>query len=233
MRQPDAVTAPVAGSDTIASGADAGVSDSAKRQQIMEGARRVFLEHGFDGASIGDIVRSAGISKGTLYAYFPSKEKLFVALVFENRRRQAERVFQLDHADADVADVLRRLGLALARVMTSPESVALLRLVIGAAPKFPEAGRAFFDAGPAYGIAQLADYLDAQVRAGRLTIDRPKQAAAQFLELCKVGLLQPMLMASEPPPAESVMQDTIDAAVTLFMTCFSPAHRFEDVRHTP
>src|SRR3974390_122989 len=53
--------------------------DNAKRQQIMEGARRIFLRDGFDGASIGDIVRAAGVSKGTLYAYFPGKEMLFEA----------------------------------------------------------------------------------------------------------------------------------------------------------
>src|SRR5262245_57788790 len=51
--------------------------DSAKRRQILDGARRVFLEHGFDGASVNDIVRATGVSKGTIYAYFPSKERLF------------------------------------------------------------------------------------------------------------------------------------------------------------
>ena len=67
--------------------------DTAKRQQILEGARRIFLQDGFDGASIGDIVRAAGVSKGTVYAYFPSKEKLFEALMVEDRRNQAEALF--------------------------------------------------------------------------------------------------------------------------------------------
>src|SRR5208282_3212235 len=84
--------------------------DTAKRQQIMDGARRTFLQDGFDGASIGDIVRAAGVSKGTLYAYFPSKEKLFEALVIEDRRKQAEVLFILDEDDRDVVRVLRRLG---------------------------------------------------------------------------------------------------------------------------
>ena len=84
--------------------------DSAKRQQIMDGARRIFLHDGFDGASIGDIVRAAGVSKGTVYAYFPSKEKLFEALMVEDRRKQAEALFTIDENDRDVAGVLRRLG---------------------------------------------------------------------------------------------------------------------------
>ena len=88
----------------------AAVLDTAKRQQLMEGARRAFLEHGFDGASVGDIVRAAGISKGTLYAYYPSKEKLFEALVIEDRRKQAEAICTIDEADDDVPRVLSKLG---------------------------------------------------------------------------------------------------------------------------
>ena len=53
----------------------------AKRRQIMEGARQVFLSSGFDGASMNDVARAAGVSKGTLYAYFNSKEELFEAII--------------------------------------------------------------------------------------------------------------------------------------------------------
>src|SRR5271166_5127811 len=94
--------------EAILGGAPGG--DTAKRQQIMEGARRVFLHDGFDGASVGDIVRAAGVSKGTLYAYFPSKEKLFEALIVEDRRKQAEVLFTLQEDDRDIARVLRKLG---------------------------------------------------------------------------------------------------------------------------
>ena len=71
-----------------------GAENRAKRRQILDGARKVFLESGFDGASVNDIVRETGVSKGTVYAYFPSKERLFETLVFEDRRDQAERLFE-------------------------------------------------------------------------------------------------------------------------------------------
>ena len=54
--------------------------DSAKRRQIIEGARAVFLSQGFDAASMNDIARAAGVSKGTLYVYFKHKGELFEAL---------------------------------------------------------------------------------------------------------------------------------------------------------
>ena len=74
--------------------ADAGAAESSKRRQILDGARRVFLAEGFDGASMGEIARAAGVSKGTLYVYFDSKEKLFEALTIEEKKSLAEVLFQ-------------------------------------------------------------------------------------------------------------------------------------------
>ena len=70
--------------------------DSAKRRQIIEGRARVFLAQGFDAASMGEIARAAGVSKGTLYVYFKSKEELFEAIVEEQCRAQAEQIFAFD-----------------------------------------------------------------------------------------------------------------------------------------
>ena len=68
-------------------------AESAKRRQIMDGARAIFLAQGFDATSMGEIAREAGVSKGTLYVYFDSKEVLFQAIVEEECQAQAEQVF--------------------------------------------------------------------------------------------------------------------------------------------
>src|SRR6476661_6012028 len=70
--------------------------DTAKRAQIIDGARRVFLAQGFDAASMGAIAREASVSKGTLYVYFKSKEELFETIVEEQCRQQADQIFNLD-----------------------------------------------------------------------------------------------------------------------------------------
>src|SRR5215467_3154110 len=75
---------------------------SAKRRQIMDGAREVFLAQGFDAASMGEIARKARVSKGTLYVYFDSKEELFESIVHEQCEVQAEGLFDLDPGDRDV-----------------------------------------------------------------------------------------------------------------------------------
>src|ERR1700679_3834721 len=76
--------------------------DSAKRRQIVQGARSIFLAQGFDAASMNDIARSAGVSKGTLYVYFDNKEQLFQAIVQEECLFHAETTFNLDPGNHDV-----------------------------------------------------------------------------------------------------------------------------------
>src|SRR5437588_9315210 len=97
-----------------------GAEDSAKRRQIMDGARAVFLAQGFDAASMGEIARVAGVSKGTLYVYFENKEELFDAIVGNECRAHAETIFSFDPNDHDVAAVLARLGVAYAQFLCRP-----------------------------------------------------------------------------------------------------------------
>ncbi len=197
--------------------------DSAKRQQILEGARRVFLHDGFDGASIGDIVRAAGVSKGTVYAYFPSKEKLFEALMVEDRRKQAEALFTIDENDRDVEAVLRRLGESFVQMLYAPASLELLRIVIGAAGKFPSIGKAFFDAGPCNGTSRLGRYLERMTEQGVLRVDEPQLAARQFLDLCKTGIHLRLLLGDREPPKREEIERNLDSAVRVFMAAYGRA----------
>src|SRR5712664_2195092 len=110
-----------------------GPEDSAKRRQIMDGARAVFLAQGFDAASMSDIARAAGVSKGTLYVYFENKEQLFGAIVERECLAHAEGVFDLDPDDHDVDTVLTRLGIAYVDFLCRPEKASALRTVIAIA----------------------------------------------------------------------------------------------------
>src|SRR5262245_27914286 len=122
--------------------------DPRKREQILDGARKLFLAEGFDAASMGDIARAAGVSKGTLYVYFDSKEGLFAELVREGELRQANAIFALDLEDPDVRAVLTRLGRAFVRFVTAPKSIQAVRGVIAVAQRLPELGSDFYRLGP-------------------------------------------------------------------------------------
>src|SRR5258707_3375142 len=135
-------------------------ADNTKRRQIIEGARAVFLAQGFDAASMGAIARKAGVSKGTLYVYFDSKERLFEAIAHEACAAQAEGVFSLDPADHDVEAVLTRLGRSFVKFLCRPGAMSPLRTVISISERMPEIGREFYETGPATGRAMVRRYLE-------------------------------------------------------------------------
>ncbi|MDP4005040.1 TetR/AcrR family transcriptional regulator [Methylobacterium sp. NEAU K] len=193
-----------------------------KRRQILEGARTVFLSAGFDGASMGEIARAAGVSKGTLYVYFDSKEDLFEALIILEKSGLAEALFALDADDPDVPAVLTRLGASFLAEMCRPEHVSVVRMVIGACEKFPRFGHAFYEAGPACGVGRLSGYLDAQVRAGRLRITDAELAARHFLHLCQAGQMTRLLFAAGDAPSEADIRYQVDGAVRVFLAGYGP-----------
>src|SRR6202163_765486 len=93
-----------------------GDEDSSKRRQILDGARKVFLDLGFDAASMGEIARSAGVSKGTLYVYFADKNRLFEAIVEQETLDQRKVAFNFD-PDRDVTTTLMEFGEAYIQIL--------------------------------------------------------------------------------------------------------------------
>jgi AcrR family transcriptional regulator len=196
----------------------------AKRRQVMEGARTVFLSQGFDGASMNDIARAAGVSKGTLYVYFDSKERLFEALIREGRKEQAERlVFPGDPGDA--RELLGGFGRRLIEMMTRPETIAYVRIVIAATAKFPQLGRAFYDAGPCHGIRNLGAQLVKLRDAGALEIEDAERAAQHFIDLCKSGVFNRVLFGVIETADPREIEVAVDAAVEVFMRAYGASAR--------
>jgi AcrR family transcriptional regulator len=194
--------------------------DSAKRRQIIDGARSVFLAQGFDAASMGEIARAAGVSKGTLYVYFKSKEDLFDAIVQQECGAQAECVFDLDPADRDLEAVMTRLGIAFVHFLCRPEKASAVRTVMAIADRMPELGRKFYEAGPALGIARVAAYFRALVEAGLLDIEDCEVAAAQFIESCHATLFKPLVFNFGAPPTQERIEHVVGIAVRAFLAAY-------------
>ena len=197
-----------------------GDEESAKRRQIVEGARAVFLAQGFDAASMSDIARAAGVSKGTLYVYFKNKEELFTAIVEQECQVQAERIFELDPNDHDVGAVLKRVGTAYVTFMCQPEKASAIRAVAAIADRMPELGRRFYEQGPARGIARISAYLAAQVDAGVLVIEDCEITGAQFMESCPAALFKPILFNFAPAPRPEQIERGVRIAVKAFLASY-------------
>jgi len=197
--------------------------ESAKRRQIMDGARETFLDQGFDGASMGEIARRAGVSKGTLYVYFDSKEQLFEAVAHEACAAQAEAVFTLDPEDRDVETVLIRLGREFVKFLCQPGAMPPLRTIMSISERMPEIGRKFYESGPAFGVEKLQAYLEAQIAAGMLKIEDCEVAAAQFLDSCVATILKPLLFNAAGPPSEERINHVVALAVRTFLAAYRRA----------
>jgi AcrR family transcriptional regulator len=194
--------------------------DSAKRRQILDGASAVFTALGYDAASMGEIAKAAGVSKGTLYVYFKDKDELFEAIISKACIFHAERVFDFDVDNPDIAGELTRMGNAFVRLLCLPERQSTLRTVIAIADRKPEIGRTFYETGPARGIARVRAYFEAQVKAGRLEIEDCEVAAAQFMEACHAMILKPVLLNFGPPPSPERIEHVVGIAVRAFMKAY-------------
>src|SRR5260221_9947736 len=111
--------------------------DSSKRRQILDGARKVFMDLGFDGASMNEIARSAGVSKGTLYVYFADKNRLFEAIVAGEALAHGHVIFNLDPA-RDAVTTLREFGKAYIELLCRPGGGSAIRTVMALAERMPD-----------------------------------------------------------------------------------------------
>lgn len=197
-----------------------GADDSAKRRQILDGARKVFLDRGFDAASMGDIAKAAGVSKGTLYVYFKDKDDLFDGMVRGECIMHLDGVFDFDHSDHNVEAVLFRHGKTFVKALATPQRLSSWRTVIAVAERMPDIGRRLYEAGPARSTASLAAYLKAMTEAGILKVDDCEVAAAQFIETCHAGMLKPLLFNFGSPPTDERIEHVVRIAVRTFMAAY-------------
>lgn len=194
--------------------------DPRKRRQILDGARRVFLEKGFDAASMNDIAKVAGVSKGTLYVYFENKERLFVELISFEKREELFKVIRLDPNDHDVSSVLATCGAQLLEILTKPYYIQAMRTVFSIVNRMPEVGTEFYGRGPQVCADHLAAYLRAQVAAGVLAIDDCETAAGHFLELCQMGIMRKLLFGIVTAPTSEEIRQRAATGVRFFMSIY-------------
>jgi AcrR family transcriptional regulator len=196
-----------------------GEEESAKRRQILDGARKVFMDLGFDGASMNEIARAAGVSKGTLYVYFADKSRLFEAIVEDEVLEKGKIAYNLDPG-RDVETTLREFGRAYIGSMCRPGGGSSIRTVMAIAERMPDVGRRFYENALAKSIDRLADYLQAHVQPNDLTIDDCQLAAAQFMQMCQATLFLPFVFQAEPAPSAERIARVVDSATRLFLQTY-------------
>src|ERR1700755_2938143 len=193
--------------------------DNSKRRQILDGARKVFMDLGFDGASMGEIARSAGVSKGTLYVYFADKNRLFEAIVEEETLEQGNIAFNFDPA-RDVPTTLKEFGQAYIQLLCQPRGGSAIRTVMAIAERMPDVGRRYYEHALAQTIDRLAPYLEVHVTADELAIGDSQLAASQFMLMCQASLFLPFIFQAAPPPSAERITQVVESATQIFLAAY-------------
>ena len=194
--------------------------DTAKYRQILNGAREVFLSHGYDGASMDQIARTAGVSKGTLYVYFPGKEALFRDLILKDRMKQAEALLDCAAGEGNLHDTLTKIGRVFIEQMFNAERLSTIRMVIGAIEKFPEFGELLYDAGPKKGMETFGRFLERYIKNGELACPDTELAACQFMDLCSSRIGKKAMCHPGKMPDQEEVNANVASAVRMFIAAY-------------
>lgn len=194
----------------------------ARRDAILDVAEDVFVTEGFAAASMSEIAARLGGSKATLYNYFKSKEELFEAYVLRRCILNMDGIYALPSGGEGVAETLTRIGRAYLKRVLSDENLRHFRLIIAEAERYPEVGKAFYEAGPGRGAERLADEIRAWVQAGRLDTDDPQMAAFHFTGLCQNRYMKARLCNYIPELSDQEIEAEVAAAVKTFMRAYGP-----------
>ena len=188
-----------------------------KFAQVLAGARAVFMADGFEGASVDDIARAAGVSKATLYSYFPDKRLLFMEVANAECNQMAEHVLDRIDDSHPVREVLTVTGTHLLNFLLSDFAQQVFRICVAERERFPELGQAFYASGPEMGRVRIGAYLSCAVARGELAIDDIPMAAEQFADLCKTRLWTRAVFGIQSSFSEEEIAEVVRHAVDMFL----------------
>jgi TetR/AcrR family transcriptional repressor of mexJK operon len=196
--------------------------DLEKREAILEAAKRLFPEHGFDGVSMDAIAAEAGVSKLTVYSHFKDKGALFAETV----RAKCEEQLPPALFSADLKGPLRKQLRGIARgffdLIMSPEALAMHRMMTTQAQTDSVLPQMFWDAGPRRVTEGLAQFLRAEVEAGELEIADVQRAASQFLCLLKGEMHARRMFGCCQTLSVRDVDAHLDATVDFFLRAYAP-----------
>ena len=188
-----------------------------KVDQVLSGAREVFLRDGFEGASVDEIAKVSGVSKATLYNYFTDKRRLFQEVIQAECDRMSKEIESRIDPDTPMEEALRAAAKGMTRFMVSRFAQRVFRICVAERDRFPELSQSYFESGPKNGHLQLVGHLREAVNCGALKIDDPEMASYQFTELCKANVFTKAAFGIQSEFSEAEIDKVANEAVTTFL----------------
>jgi AcrR family transcriptional regulator len=188
-----------------------------KKTEILTAARGVFLRHGYTDAGMEVVARAAGVSTATLYAYFPSKAKLFEVVVHDTVAHMAEPVRESARIRGDARTRLTALALAYATFMAEPATRAMFRMVTSERRRFEAIADHFLTSAHQTLGGTAIQIVEDLVATGALKADKPAWAAGQLLGMLDHPTLVLGLSAGDEALPARPLADLCADAVETFL----------------
>lgn len=202
-----------------------GLKPLRKLDAVLDGAREVFMALGYERASMERIAQAAGVSKATIYAYFPHKRQLFSAMLRAEILRHADETEAMLDLDRPIEEILHDTALRILRFMVSDVGLAFYRVCVAEAVRFPETGREYYTFGPLMLRQRLSAGFREMVRRGEMVVPDAEMAADQFNELCKTNVFDRALFGVGLPIAEAELEAVAAGVVGLFLARYGAPGR--------
>jgi len=192
-------------------------------KRILDASRKVFLERGFEGASIDELAEAARAGKPTIYARFGDKRALFTAVV---TRDVVSRITQFKGevpTGATIEERLARLATATVHWTLDPERLGLMRLAVAEARRFPDLASTVIRTARKLSTEVAARHLGEMTRSdqlGSLTAFAPERLATTarfFLDLAVVPFLLRALFEVNPKTLHTEIGPHVARSVTFFL----------------
>jgi len=184
--------------------------------RILDVATALFLGNGFGMTSIEAVAKRAGISKRTFYHRFPGKEALFEAVVRRLIEQWMPPSGETPLDAPNLTETLRRTAEYMLGAALTPQALALYRMAIAEAARFPSLARILSDLGAAAGIERIARHLEPHIANGELRPIDARFAAEQFIMMVVTGPRRRALGLGAPLGAAE-LRDWIDHSIALFL----------------
>jgi len=202
-----------------------GLKPLRKLEAVLGGAREVFMALGYERASMERIAQAAGVSKATIYAYFPDKRQLFSAMLRAEILRHADETEAMLDLDRPIEEILHDTALSILRFMVSEMGLAFYRVCVAEAVRFLETGREFYTFGPLMLRQRLSAGFREMVRRGEMVVPDAEMAADQFNELCKTTVFDRALFGVGPPIRDEELEAVARGVVVLFLARYGAPRR--------
>lgn len=189
----------------------------ARRDGIIRQARRHFMAQGYAATRIEPIARAATVSTATLYAYFPSKEHLFQAVIDDAAEDFSQQMESVRMADGPARELLTGFGLAYARFMGDPFVRSVFRLVMAERPRFRDVALNFFQKGRSDFGKPLIAALTTLSNRGEIRMEKASWAAGQLMGMIEHPVFFMPLVTGDEVQASRPIASIVDEAVATFL----------------